>query len=180
MYYYIVERDEDANIVDDRLTNVRPVSILLDEPKGTEKDPITIPAGTGFYRYITQEEYEYLLKAFRITREDIQTDAKKTASIPTVERWKQMKKFDQTKFYFTQEYFVYRDEAKCRLALPALPLYRMQFYLMQDVRFAYSGEIHSTYKGKEMTVTEYYVEHGAYPEGILVCVNARKGFEHLL
>ena len=171
MYYYIVERDEDANIVDERLTDVRPVSILLDEPKGTDKEHIKIPAGSGFYRYITQEEYEYLLKTFRITRKDIQTDAKKTASIPTVERWKQI---SSKNFYFTLEHCTYQHEAEHKLQLPATPLYRMQFYIMQDVHIAFTGKIPKT------GIREYYVQQENYPKGIQVSVNARKGFERLI
>lgn len=174
MYYYIVERDDDANIVDERLTDVRPVSILLDEPKDAKEEHIKIPAGSGFYRYITQEEYEYLLKTFRITQKDIQTDAKKSASIPTVERWKQMAKTSQKNFYFTLEHCTYQHEAKHKLQLPALPLYRMQFYIMQDVHIAFTGIIPNT--GKR----EYYVKQENYPRGIHVSVNARKGFERLI
>ena len=176
MYYYIVERDEYANIVDDRLTDIRAVSILLDEPKDDGKEHIKFSAGEGFYRYITQEEYEYLLKTFRITQKDIQTDARKTASIPTVERWEQI---SSKNFYFTPEHCTYQHEAKRKLELPALPIYRMQFYLMQEVPIAYTGLIHSSYKGKATTEREYFLMHDNYPEGILVSVNARKGFELL-
>ena len=181
MAYHIIERNENENaiITNSRLMDVRPISILIDDPNGPKPgyDPTELSMGDYFYRYISQEEYEAIKRCAHITEEDIKADTVKTLFLPAENRWRHEDNFKR--FYFTEEFFQTKQEAYEGLKLPEKPDYRMQFRLLQNVSVAYIGTVNVIYVPKKKEIKEIYIESQNNPKGIKVSVRSNVSFKPL-
>lgn len=185
MAYHIIERNENENaiITNSRLMDVRPISILIDDPNGPKPgySRRTLSKGQYFYRYISQAEYEAIKEHAHITEEDIKGDVMKTIRLPLKNRWRP--EDGCLRFYFTEHFFATKRDAKNKLKLPETPDYRMQFTLLENVSFAYRGLLKSDNPQQNENITEIYeiyIESNNYPNGINTSVRSRVSFAKLI